>query len=312
MQNETDRPASSPTADPLDRLLRSAAWPDEDTDPLDRLLRMAEWPGPPPSPRWHGSKKRKWGWVAGGLAAAAGLFLALAIWSVLGSGRRSSADVATTIGLHAMPRHAVSGDVTPGRGSRPIRAHSAWSKTDGVRETVVAINSPDLERALPPGGLYRRMLLARSGAQSPSDNTDWIAQLLVERITHPSADLAELIQSLVPDRTECERCLLERFHSLGAQQQSAAIEVLGCIGSEASVPLLLQLTGRPRSHVQAVRSLLKIADTATLARLALKECDPDLREEITAALRTRGDRHTLALVLAAQGERLCSRTGSDL
>ena len=78
------------------------------------------------------------------------------------------------------------------------------------------------------------------------------------------------------------------------------------------MPLLLRLTRKATTHVQAVRALLKIADSNMLARLALKEWDPDLREEITAALRMRGDKHTLALVLAAEGERLCLGTGSDL
>jgi len=78
------------------------------------------------------------------------------------------------------------------------------------------------------------------------------------------------------------------------------------------VPLVLQLSRNPATHAPAVRALLRIADTRMLARFALNESDPELQEEITAALRARGDKQTLFFVLAVQGEYSCLESGSDL
>jgi RNA polymerase sigma factor (sigma-70 family) len=117
--------------------------------------------------------------------------------------------------------------------------------------------------------------------------------------------LAKLVQPLLAERAECEQRLLERFRTLDDERASVAIELLGCVGSEVSVPFILQASINPATHAQAVRAPLKIADTRMLARLALNESDPDLRDEITAALRVLGDKQTLVFVLAVQGEYSC-------
>ena len=144
MQNEFDRSEFDPAADPLDELLRSAQWPDDGTDPLDRLLRMAAWPEPAAGPLRHGLKKRSWVWAIGSIAAAAVFVISLTAWSMRGSGRSSSEGVATTVGRDAIPRPAASDDVAADRDSPPTHEQKTSPKTEGSRETVLAINSPVL------------------------------------------------------------------------------------------------------------------------------------------------------------------------
>ncbi len=155
---------------------------------------------------------------------------------------------------------------------------------------------------MPHGDPYQRMLRARRQARASSEGEDAIDRIVAQRIANPDGDLQELVQPLLADRAECERRLLERFHTFADEQEAAAIEVLGSVGGEASLPLVRQLSFRPATHAPAIRALLKIADTTLLARLAFNEADPDLRKEIAAALRARGDTQTLVFVLAVQGE----------
>ena len=155
------------------------------------------------------------------------------------------------------------------------------------------------------------MILARYRIGLPSDGGDVIDQLLVQRIAEPDGDLQELVEPLLADRAHYEGRLLERFQTFSGEQELAAIELLSCIGSDACVPLLLRLSHRAATRVPAIHALLRTADTRTLTWLALREWNPDLREEITAALRARGDEQAVAFVLATQGERSWSTLGSD-
>jgi hypothetical protein len=154
------------------------------------------------------------------------------------------------------------------------------------------------------------MLSNRNRVRSVPADGDVIDRLLAQRIADPDGDLQDLSQPLLAERAQCEARLLERFNTFAGAQEAAAIELLSCVGSEASVPLLMQLSHKPATHAPAVRALLKIAGTKTLARLAFNEWNPDLREEITAALRARGDEQTAVFVLATQGEQSCSKPGS--
>ena len=82
------------------------------------------------------------------------------------------------------------------------------------------------------------------------------------------------MQPLLAERAECEQRLLERFRALDDERASAAIELLGCVGSEASVPLVLQARVNPATHAPAVRTLSKIADARMLAWLGARRVGP--------------------------------------
>ncbi len=290
MQSDPDSPEVGPPVDPLDQLLRSAQWPDDASDPLDGLLRMAQWPGPAAVRR----EGRRRAWAGFAFSAVAVLLVALALWSVRVSGDRSPPDVATTVARDATPQ--------PPASPKPAIPQGA----------VARINSPDLRQAMVPGELRLRMLLARSKARAWREGDELIDRFLAQRIAEPGGDLQELIQPLLARRAEFEQRVLERFHALAGEQESAAIELLGYVGSRRSVTLLSQLRLRSSIHAPAVRALLKIADPGTLARLARTEEDPALREEITAALRARGDKQKLFFVLGTEGEPSCLESGSDV
>jgi hypothetical protein len=322
MENEPDIPPPGPDADPLDALLRLAQWPDDDPDPLNQLLRVAQWPEPPADPvrdrRYlyarlslvdssDGRRKRTKVFAVAGLTAVAVSLMVLLLWSARVARDRSATHVATTSDHDVAPHVSKlePGATTADRTFRPTLAQAPSPKAEVERATAPEISPSTISRAMAPGELRLRMLLARSRARSSSEADELIHGFLAHRVAEPDGDLEGLIQPLLARRAELEQRLLGQFHRFAGEQQSAAIELLGRLGGRASMPLLLQLRLRPSTHVVAVRALLNIADARTLARLALTEGDLVLRKEITAALRDRGDRQTLSFVLATEGERPC-------
>ena len=161
-----------------------------------------------------------------------------------------------------------------------------------------------------PGELRLQMLLARGLSPASSESDKLIHQFLARRLVQPDSDLEQLAEPLCDRHHEIERRLLQCFGRLSGEQQSAAIELLGCVGSEASVPLLMRLRHKPSTHEPAVRVLIKLADGRTLSRLLRSESDPVLRVEIAAALYTKNDQQTLRFVLASEGDMSCREPGS--
>jgi hypothetical protein len=227
------------------------------------------------------------------------------------SGDKSPTGAPTQVAQNRAPKAPVLTGTVVGRDSRPADAQETLPEAL-FQNTVAATNSPLFSPAIPREELYQRMLHARNQVWALPEDEDSIDRILAQRIAAPDGDLQELVQPLLAERAESEQRLLERLHTFGGERASAAIELLGCVGSEDSVPLVLQLSRNPATHAPAVRALLRIADTRMLARFALNESDPELQEEITAALRARGDKQTLFFVLAVQGEYSCLESGSDL
>ncbi|MFZ5833690.1 MAG: HEAT repeat domain-containing protein [Planctomycetota bacterium] len=306
MQNDTHNSVSGPTSDPLDELLRSALWPEESSDRLDDLLRMAQWPEaavvPPVRPR-KGPGKLIYA------ASAAALLVALALCSLLASGGRLSPDVASTIARNGQP--SVSGSVSAPSDLQPAAELPVPAEAVVIRPGAARINPPDLSRVIAPGELRVRMLLARSGPPASSGSEALIHRFLAHRVAQPDGNLNELVEPLLDQRSDVERYLLDCFNSLAGEQEAAAIELLGYVGSEASVPLLLRLRKKPSTHRAAVRALVELADARTLSRLVRSEADPGLRNDIAEALRARADQQTLLFTLATEGELSCreSRLG---
>jgi len=345
MKNDSDSPASDRGVDPLDKLLRMARWPNDGSDPLDKLLHMAQWPDLPEGslPHWRQQmarwqsrratervcekpqidpalarrkegqrEKRRKAWaIASGVVVAAFL-LATGLWSKRFSNDKTTADVPTQVVQNRTPEAAEPAATEDGRDCRSATVRETFPEAVVSQQTVAATNSPLFSRAMPHEELYQRMFHNRNQVWALPEDEDSIDRIVAQRIAEPDGDLQELVQPLLAERAEYEQRLLERLRTFNRERISAAIELLGCVGSEASVPLVLRWSLDPATHAPAVRALLNIADTRMLARLALNEPDPELREEITGALRARGDKQTLFFVLAVQGEYSCLESGSDL
>jgi hypothetical protein len=278
MKNEPDIPPRDPVEDSLDELLRSARWPDDAADPLNALLRVAQWPEPVgsslPDVRRIG-RRRKWTTVvaAVGTAAAAVLLVVMAI--------RAARDV---------------GD-KPADGSRLAKAPPAISAVGDQPKTV----SP----ALLPLEVRLRMIMEQVRERSALED-EAIDRLVARRVVEPDGDLEELVQPLLAQRAEFEQRLLGRFNTFLGERETAAVELLGCLGSEASLPLVLRERLKPSTHAAAIRALLQLADTETLAQLERQEMDAGMREEIAAALRSPDDNQTTASTLIfAEGDQSC-------
>jgi hypothetical protein len=286
MRNEPEITAMGPPHDPLDALLRSAQWPDEASDPLDRLLRSAEWPEPvgdvwQEARRRDRRKKRRRIFAAVG-AAAAVLLAAVAIRSARDAGDKSSANVVKASNGAAPPAISTTND----------------------SPKIVAPSLPSREVRL-------RMIFEQVRERSAADDAA-IDRIVARRVAEPDGALEELVQPLLARRAEFEQRLLWRFGAFVGEREPAAVELLGCLGSEAALPLLLHERLKPATHAAAVRALLRLADGGTLARLERQEWDDDLREEITAALQSRDDNQTTASTLIFEkGDQSCLEFRSD-
>ncbi len=302
MQNDSDRPKADPVNDSLDKLLRGALWPDDASDPLDRLLRMAQWPEPaagsmPDVRRIARRAKRKRTMMVGGTAAAAVLLAAGLLWNL-----RSPAKLDITRGAGVPP----PGIATGGAGVMPAKIAAGTAAPQNATD-----NDPIVSQAMPPGDIRFRMILARNSGRATSQDEAAIDNLLARRIEEPDGNLEELVQPYFSRRAEFEQCLLARFGKFVGEEEPAAVDLLGGFGGEASVPLVVHESLKPATHAPAVRALLGIADTPTLARLLRREWDADLREEILAALRSRDDKQSVVSVLITEGDQSCLDFRSD-
>ena len=274
MRYDSDNPAH----DSLDALLSSAEWPDDAADPLDRALRMALWPEPADSPlpdlRLLDRRKRRRRVLAAiGTAAAAVVLAAAAIRAVRDAGNPAD-----------------GGFRTP----RALPVVSAASDKTGI-----------VSRPLPPREVRLRMILEQVRKETAAEDAA-LDRIIARRIAEPSGDLEELAQPLIARRSDYEQRLLQGFGRFIGQREPAAVELVGCLGSETSIPLLLRERLKTETHAAAVRALLNLADARTLTRLAYKEWDPGLRDEIAAELQSREEKQTTASTfIFEKGDQSC-------
>ena len=283
MNNERDAARFGLGDNSLDELLRSAQWPDAASDPLDRLLRLAEWPEPAKLSwkevlRIGQRRKRKRIFAVVGAAAAAVLLAAVAIWTARGLRDKSSSKVAETAAGKAIAPQSVSpaGD-----------------------------NPKSVSQPLPPREVRLRVILEQIREKTAADDVK-LNRIIARRMAEPDGDLEGLVGPLVARRSEFEQRLLERFSTFLGERESAAIELLGYLGSETSLPLLSRERLKPSTHAAAVRALLNLADSETLAQLERQEWDAGLRQEIAAVLQSRDDRQTTASTrIFKKGDQSC-------
>ena len=248
---------------------------------------MAQWPEPPKpymSPRRRAKRRRVWA-IAG--AAAAGLLVAVALWQnapplqwwgdephELSTGSQAPgwgpAPFSVSIGgakgtvpfswrpatkIGTVPDWEPNHDVPkPEPGNQIVAGSDVPDPELGSEIVIEEVDQSTAPSAMLPGGLRLQMLLARDQAMWQTKEDELLSRTLAQRVIEPEGDLEELVQPLLANRAEYERRLLERLGTLAGQWKLAAIELLSCIGSEASLPIMLHLSLLPTTHAAAVRA----------------------------------------------------------
>jgi hypothetical protein len=272
MKNEPENLPNRAAYDSLDELLSQAQWPDDASDPLDRLLHSAQWPQP-----------------TGGLPIDVRRIEKRTSWkrALIAVGATAAAVLLAVLAIES------------------ARKMANWPSANGTN--IVAGDDPKI--TLPPREVRMRQILEQV-RERPAPEDVAIDHIIARRIADPDGNLEELVQPLMARQAVFERRMLARFSTFLGERETAAVELLGWLGSETSLPLLRHERYKPSAHVAAVRALIQLADDRMLARLERQEWDADLREEIAAELRSRNDRQIETSTLF-KGDQSCIETGSD-
>ncbi|MCA9059665.1 MAG: HEAT repeat domain-containing protein [Planctomycetaceae bacterium] len=94
-------------------------------------------------------------------------------------------------------------------------------------------------------------------------------------------------RELMARRREFEYLLWQVVESTTGQRQLSAITALGYVGSQQSVPGLLQAATNSELRVHSLRSLKRVADEQTLAAFIRQQQQPDLAQEFVEELISR-------------------------
>lgn len=269
--------------DPLDQLLRAGEWPEPDREAVHRL--RLQW-RTLRQPVGRVSRRRRL--VTGLAAAAAAAMIALAV----------------CIGwwLNSQPAE-------PDRLIAPVEQHSGPPEVESP--AVVHAGPPPAPQLTGsrPATLYEQMVFrsverrrrARPVGPSPSTREeppiDRVDSAIGALVANPDGERASLVESLKEDRERHETQLLARLPAAGVDEQRAIAWLLSQIGSQRSVPALLDLSNSAEMHTTAVQALTVLADDVTLARLARDEAEPALQRELAGKLLARSSPQSVALYL---------------
>ena len=95
---------------------------------------------------------------------------------------------------------------------------------------------------------------------------------------------ASCCQSLMPRRAEFEFLLGEMIRSATGQRQTAAVTALGFVGTDGSVPILLQSDLKGDLRNAAIEAAKRCSSEQMLAGLVMQKGDPLLRKEFLTEL----------------------------
>jgi len=272
--------------DALDPLLDQAEWPAVEADRLERL--ESHWKSLSPArPRGQ----RRWGRLAALLAVAAALLVGILLRQNLSKTARD-APVAPYHPTVVVPEQPILPKPNPGPSLDPItpaprRPRPPVSRPPTALETFVA-------------QAQQRSSLAR-----PVTDREGVLQPVIEaRLAEPAGDLSDLVGPLLAERAHHEMTLLWHMQSAqSAARRKVAIELLGWVGSDRAVPVLLEASRHGEFHAPATRALARLADSELVGRLAQAESDTTLQQELLAELFARRDGRSLAVFLASVRDR---------
>ena len=289
MDWEEEKPGRQPESDPLDRLLNRAAWPEPEPDRVARLQRR--WRG-----LWPARPRRKWPsramvWVAVAAALLAAVALGWLLPRPTGERDERAAGRQTAETVRAAPETA---EQQPGS----QRPHDSLlvDASPPVRPEIIDTLAPSRPATAYEAMVFRSITRTRRPApEEPAD--DLLEPAIQRRLSNPQADLNEVVRPLLAARESYERALVWQVQASSSPRQVAAIDLLGCLGSRRSVPLLIELSRSTATHASSVRALARLADPETVGELASLETDAALQQELLAALVARRDRRSMAVYL---------------
>jgi hypothetical protein len=307
MNRPENHPSHELPSDPLDEVLRSAAWPEPEPDRLQRLEQR--W-----SRLWVARvRRRRAASVLCLVTIAAGLCAAIRLWPLLPGGERESREIAPATPLsEPHEQHAPSEPHVPPSRQVVDRQVAPVEMPHGlVLQQAAEAPSPQLapaqarklvrsRPATPYERLAFRALTRRrlAGPKRPDHAVQSLVTAAIERrVAEPAADLDELAKPLLDARLESEQALIASLQRSSGPRQFASIELLGCVGTRQSVPALVALAAFSETHAPSVRALARLADAETIARLAAAERDPALQHELFAALLDAGDLRSVVAYL---------------
>ena len=91
-------------------------------------------------------------------------------------------------------------------------------------------------------------------------------------------------QTLLPRKAQFEYLLAEIVRTATGQRQAAAIAAMGFVGSDGTVPLLLEIAEKPDLRITAVESVKRVSSEQMLAALVLQGGDVATRKELLIGL----------------------------
>jgi hypothetical protein len=91
-------------------------------------------------------------------------------------------------------------------------------------------------------------------------------------------------QTLLPRKAQFEYLLTEIVRTATGQRQTAAIAAMGFVGSDGTVPLLLEIAEKPDLRTTAVQSVKRASSEQMLAALVLQGGDVATRKELLIEL----------------------------
>lgn len=91
-------------------------------------------------------------------------------------------------------------------------------------------------------------------------------------------------QTLLPRKAQFEYLLKEIVRTATGQRQTAAIAAMGFVGSDGTVPLLLEIAEKPDLRTTAVQSVKRASSEQMLAALVVQGGDASTRKELLIEL----------------------------
>lgn len=284
MDSEENTPRRENGPDPLDDLLKAAAWPEPEPGRVERLRQQWHATSPVRAPKRRLARAAAWAALAAGLAATLAVVIALGRFLPRPAG----------VPHQTAPSHGRAERLpVPDKPGDSILAHDVPE----VRPRAFDFPAGSREATPYEEFVFRSITRKRPpAADAPEDGL--IERAIDARLDGSEADLNELARPLLAARQTHERALAWRIQESGGPRLVAAIELLGYVGSRRSAPLLIELSRREATHAPAVRALARLADPQTLGQLAVYETDARLQQALAASLIARRDRRSVAVYLA--------------
>jgi len=273
-----DNPQDHDDAAAFDELLGEAAWPEPDPNSVSRLV--ANWRSLSAARR----RKASFWW---GAAVAASLLLAVVTWRMRPQnddaleGNQPMADIPRSnghVGSQQPSTDNAGKQIAENQPSPTVVAVVKWPSREPTAFERLAFHMMQAER---------RPVDEKRPVTGELD--DRLTEALDRLVSDPSIDRRTLVAPLLSNRVVIERRLVELARRGTDPRRTAAIELLGELGGQRAVAVLLQLSRDEQVHIWAVLALAKCADSLTIRKLAFGETDAGARRELFGALLERGD-----------------------